>query len=231
MAVIERIESSEARPYVVAWGRLTEEDEDRLRTRVAAPADTDVTVDLCEVEEVTDEGCVAIKDVAEDMGCRGRCDSLRENAAWGYFQRVAEHQATEQTVAASDSAKGALRDRRWSASAGLVTALLLVSLVFSLVLATPAIAGRLNKIDGTANADRIRGTSASDRIRGEEGNDILRGWAGDDRLVGGPDDDVLVGGPGRDSYVCGGGEDVVVVDFSRLAEHFGNGCEVAVFDV
>lgn len=48
MAVIERIGSSEARPYVVAWGRLTEEDEDRLRTRVAAPADTDVTVDLCE---------------------------------------------------------------------------------------------------------------------------------------------------------------------------------------
>jgi hypothetical protein len=64
--------SSEARPYVVAWGRLTEEDEDRLRTRVAAPADTDVTVDLCEVEEVTDEGCVAIKNVAEDMGCRGQ---------------------------------------------------------------------------------------------------------------------------------------------------------------
>jgi hypothetical protein len=72
MAVIERIGSSEARPYVVAWGRLTEEDEDRLRTRVAAPADTDVTVDLCEVEEVTDEGCVAIKNVAEDMGCRGQ---------------------------------------------------------------------------------------------------------------------------------------------------------------
>ena len=144
---------------------------------------------------------------------------------------MAEHQATERAVAASDRAKGALRDRRWSASTGLVTALLLVSLVFSLVLATPAIAGRLNKIDGTASADRIRGTSASDRIRGGEGNDILRGWAGDDRLVGGPDDDVLVGGPGRDSYVCGGGEDVVVVDFSRRAEHFGNGCEVAVFDV
>jgi hypothetical protein len=152
--------------------------------------------------------------------------SLRENAAWGYVQRVAEHQASERVVAASDRAKGALRDRRWSASTGLVTALLLVSLV----LATPAIAARLNKIDGTASADRIRGTSASDRIRGGEGNDILRGWAGDDRLVGGPDDDVLVGGPGRDSYVCGGGEDVVVVDFFRHAEHFGNGCEVAVFD-
>ena len=32
MAVIERIGSSEARPYVVAWRRLTEEDEDRFRT-------------------------------------------------------------------------------------------------------------------------------------------------------------------------------------------------------
>jgi hypothetical protein len=49
-------------------GGITEEDEDRLRTRVAAPEDTDVTVDLCEVEEVTDERCVAVKDVAEDMG-------------------------------------------------------------------------------------------------------------------------------------------------------------------
>src|SRR4029453_4635156 len=46
VAVIERIGSSEARPYVVAWGTLTEEDEDRLRTSVAAPPDVDVTVDL-----------------------------------------------------------------------------------------------------------------------------------------------------------------------------------------
>ena len=72
VAVIERIGSSEARPYVVAWGTLTEEDEDRLRTRVAAPPDVEVTVDLCEVEEVTDEGCDAIKNVAEDMGGLGQ---------------------------------------------------------------------------------------------------------------------------------------------------------------
>lgn len=72
VAVIERIGSSEARPYVVAWGTLTEEDEDRLRTRVAAPPDVDVTVDLCEIEEVTDDGCGAIKNVAEDMGGLGQ---------------------------------------------------------------------------------------------------------------------------------------------------------------
>ena len=43
---------------------------------------------------------------------------------------------------------------------------------------------------------------------------------------------MLVGGRGQDSYVCGGGEDVVVVDsFSRIAEHIGNGCEAAIFDV
>lgn len=72
MAVIERIGSSDARPYVVAWGRLTEHDEDRLRTRVAAPPDVDVTVDLCEVEEVTDEGCGALKNVARDMGDLGQ---------------------------------------------------------------------------------------------------------------------------------------------------------------
>jgi len=72
VAVIERIGSSEARPYVVAWGTLTEEDEDRLRTSVAAPPDVDVTVDLCEVEEVTEDGCDAIKNVAEDMGGLGQ---------------------------------------------------------------------------------------------------------------------------------------------------------------
>ncbi len=72
VAVIERIGSSEARPYVVAWGTLTEEDEDRLRKGVAAPPDVDVTVDLCEVEEVTEDGCDAIKNVAEDMGGLGQ---------------------------------------------------------------------------------------------------------------------------------------------------------------
>ena len=72
MAIIERIGSSDARPYVVAWGTLTEEDEERLRARVAAPPDIDVTFDLCEVEEVTDDGCDAIKNVAEDMGGLGQ---------------------------------------------------------------------------------------------------------------------------------------------------------------
>ena len=72
VAVIERLGSSEARPYVVAWGTLTEEDEDRLRTRVAAPPDVSVTVDLCEVEEVTADGCDAIRKVAEEMGDSAR---------------------------------------------------------------------------------------------------------------------------------------------------------------
>lgn len=104
-------------------------------------------------------------------------------------------------------------------------------LVATLLLAAPATAATWNEIDGTARADHLRGTAASDRIRGLEGNDVLHGWAGDDRLVGGPGDDVLNGGPGQDSYVCGGGEDVVVVDSSRYAEQFGNGCEAVILDV
>jgi hypothetical protein len=68
MAVIERIGKPESRPYVVAWGRLTEEDEGRLLARVLTSRHVDVTVDLCEIEEVTDEGCTAIKNVAEYMG-------------------------------------------------------------------------------------------------------------------------------------------------------------------
>jgi hypothetical protein len=72
MAVIQRIGRPDTRPYVIAWGRLTEEDEDRLRTRLADPAHLDVTVDLREVEEVTDEGCDAIKSVAAHMTGHGR---------------------------------------------------------------------------------------------------------------------------------------------------------------
>src|SRR4249919_182139 len=68
MAVIERIGRSETRPYVIAWGRLSEEDEHRLRARVAAAPCAEITVDLREIEEVTDEGCAAIRKVAEGMG-------------------------------------------------------------------------------------------------------------------------------------------------------------------
>jgi hypothetical protein len=67
MAVIARIGRSEARPYVIAWGRLTEEDEYRLRARVAASPSAEITVDLREVEEVTDEGCAVIRNVAKDL--------------------------------------------------------------------------------------------------------------------------------------------------------------------
>ncbi len=72
MAVIQRIGRPDTHPYVIAWGRLTEEDEDRLRTRLADPVHLDAIVDLREVEEVTDEGCGAIKSVAEQMNGRGQ---------------------------------------------------------------------------------------------------------------------------------------------------------------
>jgi hypothetical protein len=67
MAVIERIGRPDSRPYVVARGRLTDEDEGRLLARVLTSRHLDVVVDLCEVEEVTEEGCAAIKNVAEYM--------------------------------------------------------------------------------------------------------------------------------------------------------------------
>jgi Ca2+-binding RTX toxin-like protein len=61
-------------------------------------------------------------------------------------------------------------------------------------------------------------------------DNVLRGWAGDDLLVGGPGDDLLKGGLGQDTYICGGGQDVVVVNFSRQTEQFGDGCEAVIFD-
>ena len=65
MAVIARIGRSETRPYVIAWGRLTEEDEPRLRARVVASPRAEITVDLREVEEVTDEGCEVLHNIGE----------------------------------------------------------------------------------------------------------------------------------------------------------------------
>jgi hypothetical protein len=72
MAVIARIGRSETRPYVIAWGRLTEEDEPRLRARVVASPRAEITVDLREVEEVTDEGCAVIRHVAKEMDSRSQ---------------------------------------------------------------------------------------------------------------------------------------------------------------
>ena len=68
MAIIQRIEKSRVTPIRRGLGRLTEEDEGRLLARVLTSRHVDVTVDLCEIEEVTDEGCTAIKNVAEYMG-------------------------------------------------------------------------------------------------------------------------------------------------------------------
>jgi hypothetical protein len=68
MAVIERIGRPQVRLYLVAWGRLTEEDEGRLLARVLTSRHVDVTIDLCEVDEVTDRGWQAIKNVAAYVG-------------------------------------------------------------------------------------------------------------------------------------------------------------------
>ncbi len=97
MAVIERIGRSETRPYVIAWGRLTEEDEHRLRARLAASPCAQITVDLREVEEVTDEGCAAIRNVAEDM------DSLRQTMVVLYVPERDATRSLERTRLLDDS--------------------------------------------------------------------------------------------------------------------------------
>lgn len=72
MAVIERVSQPGSRPYLVAWGRLTDEDEDRLLIRLDAPPFVEVTIDLRGVDEVTDEGCEVLLSVAEHIGERGQ---------------------------------------------------------------------------------------------------------------------------------------------------------------
>ena len=119
-------------------------------------------------------------------------------------------------------------DHRLSAVGGVRYAFLAAVLLLA---APAALAATWNEIEGTAKTDHIRGTDATNRIFGLEGSDVLRGRDGDDRLVGGPGDDVLNGGPGQDTFVCGSGEDVVVVEFFRYVEHFGDGCEAAIFDL
>lgn len=72
MALIERVGRPGSRPYLVAWGRLTDEDEERLRISLDAPPFVEVTIDLREVEEVTDGGCEVLLNVAEHIGERGQ---------------------------------------------------------------------------------------------------------------------------------------------------------------
>ena len=72
MALIERVGRPGSRPYLVAFGRLTDEDEERLRISLDAPPFVEVTIDLREVEEVTDEGCEVLLNIAEHIGERGQ---------------------------------------------------------------------------------------------------------------------------------------------------------------
>jgi hypothetical protein len=65
VALIERVGRPGSRPYLVALGRLTDEDEERLRISLDAPPFVEVTIDLREVEEVTDEGCEVLLNIAE----------------------------------------------------------------------------------------------------------------------------------------------------------------------
>jgi hypothetical protein len=72
MAVIERIGLTGTRPYLIAWGRLTEQDESRLRMRLDAPPYVEATIDLREIEEVTEEGCEVLLNIADYIGERGQ---------------------------------------------------------------------------------------------------------------------------------------------------------------
>jgi hypothetical protein len=72
MAVIERIGRAGTRPYIMAWGRLTEHDESRLRLRLDEPSYVEATIDLREIEEVTEEGCEALLNIADYIGERGQ---------------------------------------------------------------------------------------------------------------------------------------------------------------
>jgi hypothetical protein len=150
-------------------------------------------------------------------------------AGRGCFARLAARALTGALSAPRARRTGGLIGVR-SPDWGMVDAVRFAVLTAVLLLAAPALAATWNEIEGTANADHIRGTAASDRIRGLGGNDVLRGWAGDDLLVGGPGDDLLKGGLGQDTYICGGGQDVVVLNFSRQTEQFGDGCEAVIFD-
>jgi hypothetical protein len=91
MAVIERIGRAGTRPYIMAWGRLTEHDESRLRMRLDEPPYVEVTIDLREVEEVTEEGCEALLNIADFIGERGQrmvVLYLPDNEATGSLERT-----------------------------------------------------------------------------------------------------------------------------------------------
>ncbi len=68
---------------------------------------------------------------------------------------------------------------------------------------------------GQANGDRLteieklRGSAFADRLTGSMGQDDLRGGAGDDRIDGGAEADLIEGGAGADTLIGGAGVDTI----------------------
>jgi len=72
MAVIARVGSADTSDDLIVWGRLTDLDSERIRSKVDQGPGRDVTLDLREVEEVTEDGCLVLKGLAYYLRSWGR---------------------------------------------------------------------------------------------------------------------------------------------------------------
>ncbi len=94
------------------------------------------------------------------------------------------------------------------------------------LLATAALAARLDVIRGTDGPDVLNGTAGGDLIYGRGGNDIIRGADGNDVVYAGQGNDVVRGGPGNDTLYGGPGDDVMWPGAGADVQYGGDGNDV-----
>jgi hypothetical protein len=101
--------------------------------------------------------------------------------------------------------------RRWSATLGVVLAVVASSLIQSphaeAAKARPKCLGKRATIVGNKKANTLKGTKKADVIVGLGGSDRLIGGGGADRICGGPGKDRIYGGLGNDRLDGGKGRD------------------------
>lgn len=106
------------------------------------------------------------------------------------------------------------------------TKMVMLVVVGAGVLATAALASRLDVIHGTDGPDALTGTQGADLIYAGGGNDIVRALDGNDVVYAGAGNDVVRGGTGNDILYGGPGNDVMWPGAGADVQYGGEGNDV-----
>lgn len=107
MAVIARVGPADSSDDLIIWGCLTDLDAEQIRLKVYEGPGFDVTIDLREIEEVTEDGCFVLKSLGHYLQSHGRRLILlyRPTLATRSFETTGLLEDPEITFAESTSAE------------------------------------------------------------------------------------------------------------------------------